>query len=317
LDRFAEECAQMEPLPLYRSCPSCDQTKTTPLFTKGTLRIVQCNLCSMLFANPISAELASGTFYDRLGTSFYLSQDKLESDYAPIRFERELRCFRQYCRRGTVLDVGCSSGAFLFNLKTRFPGDYSVTGTDVTGAALDYAESRGIQVIRTPFLDLDLGEPCFDAITFWAVIEHLAYPKDFLAKSFAILKPGGFCFILVPNMKSLAVRLLGSRYRYIMPDHVNYFTPATLQAFALTQPGFEVLTVTSTHFNPVVILKDFRAEADRVSDATRAQLLKRTTAWKQNPLLRPLKLVYDGLERALASCFLADNLVIVLRKKSG
>jgi ubiquinone/menaquinone biosynthesis C-methylase UbiE len=269
----------------------------------------------MLFANPISAELASGSFYDRRGTSFYLSQDKLESDYAPVRFERELRCFRKYCQRGTVLDVGCSSGAFLFHLKSRHPEDYSVMGTDVTGAALDYAESQGIQVLRTSFLDLNLGEACFDAVTFWAVMEHLAYPRDFLAKAFSVLKPRGLCFILVPNMKSLAVRVLGTKYRYIMPDHVNYFTPATLQAFALTQSGFDFVTIASTHFNPIVILKDLHAQADRVPDETRAQLLKKTTAWKQNPLLRPVKLVYAGLERILASRFLADNLIIVLRKK--
>src|SRR5260370_26587915 len=39
-------------------------------------------------------------------------------------------------------------------------------------------------------------------------------------------------FILVPNMASLAVRLLGTKYRYIFAEHLNYFTPRTLGQFA-------------------------------------------------------------------------------------
>lgn len=300
---------------LYRSCPLCEHPKAALLYTKGSLRIVRCENCSMLYANPVAAELASGAFYDRIGTSFYLSQDKLDSDYAPVRFERELRCFRRYCLRGSVLDVGCSTGAFLFHLKSRYPGDYSVAGTDVTSAALDHAENQGIQVIRTSFLDLDLGEPCFDAITFWAVMEHLVYPKDFLTKALSLLKSGGFCFILVPNMDSLAVRILGPRYRYIMPDHVNYFNPSTLEAFVRRNENAEIVAVKSTHFNPLVILKDFRGTEARVAEEARARLLKRTTAWKQNPVLRPLKWFYAGVEAALASLKLADNLIIVLRKR--
>lgn len=284
------------------------------LYTKGTLRIVQCEDCSMMFANPIEPEFASGRFYDRMGTSFYLSEDKLRSDFSPVRFEREIRLFRSYCQSGSVLDVGCSTGAFLFQLMTRFPESYSVTGTDVTSAAVDHAESLGIRVLRTSFLELDPHEPGWDAITFWAVMEHLAEPKQFIAKARELLNPSGLCFILVPNMRSLAVRLLGAKYRYIMPDHVNYFTNITLQKFAESAGDFRVEKVVSTHFNPLVILQDFRKGADRVPDQERAQLLKKTTSWKQNPIMRPLKLLYRAVERCLASLHLTDNLVIVLRK---
>ena len=269
----------------------------------------------MIYADPVAPELASGKFYDRLGLPFYLSPDKLAGDFAPVRFERELRWFQDYCRGGAVLDVGCSTGGFLFQLKARFPGDFTVTGTDVAGAALDYAESRGIEVIREPFLDFDFRNRRFDAVTFWAVVEHLIQPKSFLAKASSILKLRGHCFILVPNMKSLAVRLLGARYRYIMPDHVNYFTAGALRRFAATEPAFEVVRLGQSHFNPLVILKDFRRNQERVADPERARLLNRTTAFKQHPLLKPAKWLYNGVERLLAAMGLADNLIIVLRKK--
>ena len=300
---------------ITRRCPLCDGPDAAPFMEKASLRLVRCNGCSMIYASPIEPELASGKFYDRLGAPFYLSPDKLESDYAPVRFEREMRLFRALCQGGAVLDVGCSTGGFLFQLKSRYPGDYRVAGTDVSGAALDYAESRGTEVIREPFLDFDCGRRRFDAVTFWAVVEHLVFPKAFLGKASSVLKPGGHCFILAPNMKSLAVRLLGVKYRYLMPDHVNYFTAETLKRFAATEPAFEVVRMTQSHFNPLVILRDFRGGADRVADRDRARLLKRTTALKQHPLLQPVKRAYAGVERLLIAAGLADNLVIVLRKK--
>lgn len=268
----------------------------------------------MVFANPIEDELVSGLYYDKLANPFYLSPDKLESDYAPVRFERELRIFRKFCASGAVLDVGCSTGAFLFQLRQRFPNQYQTTGIDVSGPALDYAKQKGTSVLREPFLSADFGDRRFAAVTFWAVIEHLENPWEFLAKAAAVLEPGGVCFILVPNFRSLAVRILGKKYRYIFPQHINYFTAKTLKQLAATRPDFQILQSDSTHFNPIVILQDWRRPRDVVPDKERAELLKRTTAYKQNPMMKPLKFAITRTE-ALLGCFgLADNLTLVLKK---
>lgn len=265
----------------------------------------------MIFANPVPMEFATGAFYDRLAAPFYLSPDKLESDFAPVRFERELRWFRRWCAGGDVLDVGCSTGAFLHQLSVRFPGQYRVTGTDVSGPALEHAASRGIEVLPENFLEHDFGERRFDAITFWAVLEHLVEPSTFLARATQLLRPGGQLFALVPNLDSLAIRLLGTRYRYVMPDHVNYFDASSLRCLIERESSLEILALGSTHFNPVVIAQDFRRRDERVPDAERAQLLKRTTAWKQNSALRPVRWLYCGMESCLGALRLADNLIIV------
>jgi 2-polyprenyl-3-methyl-5-hydroxy-6-metoxy-1,4-benzoquinol methylase len=268
----------------------------------------------MVYASPVAEEFVTGQFYDRMGTPFYLSPNKLESDYSPVRFERELRYFRRHCRSGTVLDVGCSTGAFLYQLSAQNPGCYRVLGTDVTSSALDYAEQKGIEVVRESFLEHDFGERTFDAITFWAVLEHLAQPSRFLTKAKTLLKLDGLCFVLVPNLNSLATRLLGAKYRYIMPDHINYFTTATLKRLVSTVGGLEVVEIGFLHFNPIVIWQDLRGGARRVPDEQRAQLLKRTTAYKQNPVLAPLKAAYRFSEGVLSRLGLADNIVFVLRR---
>ena len=292
----------------------CGHGEADPHLQKGELRLVRCRRCAMIFASPVPEDFASGVYYDRTGAQYYLSPAKLGSDYAPVRFERELRLFRRHCQGGAVLDVGCSTGAFLFQLRQRFSGSYDILGTDVSGPPLDYAESRGVPVVRGDFVSGSLPEGKFDAVTFWAVLEHLAEPKSFLQKAAALLKPAGLCFVLVPNMRSLAARLLGWRYRYIYPQHLNYFTATTLTR--LVEPQFSVLELRSMHFNPVVIWQDWRARGKEVSSQERAELLQRTTAYKETPLLQPVRALYHLTEKTLGAAFLADNLAIVLRKES-
>jgi len=267
----------------------------------------------MLYVADIGPEFASGEHYD--SSEYHLWPEKLASDYSPVRFTRELRIFRQFCSSGDVLDVGCSTGAFLFQLNRLFPQAYSLTGLDVATAALDYVAKQGISVIRDPFLDHDFGDRRFDAITFWAVMEHLPAPKTFLRRAADLLKPGGHCFILVPNMRSLAVRLLGTRYRYIMPEHLNYFTTKTLLRFVETEARLQVRILRSSHFNPFVILQDFKNRSGLVDPTARARLLTKTTAMKQSKWLFGARLLYRACESVLSQSYLADNLVIALQRK--
>lgn len=299
--------------PLRRPCPVCAEPNAFAFLAKNGLQLVRCVRCSMIYANPVAAGMASGAFYDQAGHE-YLAADKLESDYAPVRFARELRLFRKYCRRGSVLDVGCSSGGFLYQLNLRHLNDYKILGTDVSGPPLDHAEKMGIQVIHENFLTHQFSEQ-FDAITFWAVMEHLFEPQMFLKKAALLLKADGLCFILVPNMKSLAFRLLGPKYRYIFAEHLNYFTPQTLRKFA--EREFDVVKLISTHFNPIVIWRDYHDGGRQVPRAERAELLKRTTACKQSPWMLPARIAYRASQNILGAFNLGDNLVIIGRKTGG
>jgi 2-polyprenyl-3-methyl-5-hydroxy-6-metoxy-1,4-benzoquinol methylase len=296
---------------INRACPICDATNAEPFLSKLGFHLVRCARCAMIYTNPVPGEMVTGTFYDQAGGE-YLTPEKLESDYADVRFERELRLFRAHCQRGSVLDVGCSSGAFLYQLKKRFPDDYQILGTDVSQAPLDHAVKMGVPVVRGEFLNQTFEEK-FDAVTFWAVMEHLYDPRLFLKKAASILKPGGLCFILTPNMNSLAVKLIGAKYRYIFAEHLNYFTPQTLKEFAELE--FKVAGTKSTHFNPLVIWQDFRGGEREVSRAERVKLLKRTTGYKQSRWMLPIKTAYRATEAVLGSFFMADNVAVVGRNK--
>jgi len=267
----------------------------------------------MLFVRDVPKEFATAEFYK--GSSYHLVPDKLESDYAPVRFDRELRLFRRFCHDGSVLDVGCSTGGFLNQLATRWPGQYDVTGMDVAMAALEYASLKGVPVICDSLLTHDFGAKKFAAVTFWAVMEHLVEPQLCLGRAADLLKPGGHCFLLVPNATSLAIRLLQERYRYIMPEHLNYFSRETLRRFIGLEPRFQIRAMTTTHFNPIVLLQDWRSKGRPVPEGDRAQLLRRTTALKQRPSMGLLRSFYQQTENLLGRLGLADNLVAVLQKR--
>ena len=81
------------------------------------------------------------------------------------------------------------------------------------------------------------------------------------------------------------------------------------------EPRFSVVEFNSTHFNPVVIWRDWRGGGKDVSNRERAELLQRTTSYKQSPLLRPARALYAFTEKALASLNMADNLALVLRRR--
>ena len=275
------------------------------------MTLVKCAACTMIYADPISPDMASGRYYHQAGEDYYLSKNKLAGDYATVRFERELSLFRKFCPSGKILDVGCSTGGFLYQLTRRFPGAYDLMGTDVSGPALDYAASKGLKVLPGDFLRIDLTN--LDAVTFWAVLEHLENPRAFLEKAARMLKPNGLCFVLVPNFGSLAVRLLGSRYRYIYPQHVNYFTQRTVAH--LVEPRFEIIHTRYTHFNPIVIWQDWRRAGKDVSNQERAELLARTNRMKQIALFAPARALYRLTESAVGSVGLADNIAVVFRKR--
>ena len=79
-----------------------------------------------------------------------------------------------------------------------------------------------------------------DAVVLRSYLEHESEPKSLLKGCFNVLKSGGAIIVKVPNYNSLNRRFVGTRwcgFRY--PEHVNYFTPASLARMA-RETGFSV-----------------------------------------------------------------------------
>jgi 2-polyprenyl-3-methyl-5-hydroxy-6-metoxy-1,4-benzoquinol methylase len=143
----------------------------------------------------------------------------------------------------SMLDVGCGWGqALLFFQKHGF----DCAGFDPAPEAVDYARSRGLNVVHAGIERLDVFAPRrFDVVTLFNVLEHLADPVGIVSQiRDLVLVPGGLLVIDVPNefndfqLSGQAVH--GLREWWVAPPaHLNYFSGSTLRAL-LVGEGFEV-----------------------------------------------------------------------------
>ena len=79
-----------------------------------------------------------------------------------------------------------------------------------------------------------------DLVVLSSFLEHEIAPLPLLRHCRAALREGGIVLVKVPNHASWNRAIRGPRWcGYRWPDHVNYFTPATLRAMA-TQAGLEL-----------------------------------------------------------------------------
>ena len=144
--------------------------------------------------------------------------------------------------RGRLLEVGASYGHWLAAARGR---GWDVAGIELDARAAAHArEANGVPV-RTGDL-LSGGAPDggpFDAVVAWHVLEHTREPRAELGRVFELLRPGGVLGLRVPNGASFGARVAGVWWPWAAaPDHLWYFTPASLREFA-TRCGFEVLEV--------------------------------------------------------------------------
>ena len=128
-----------------------------------------------------------------------------------------------------VLDYGCGKGMSLRALLDARP--------DLDGAVFDvsdaYRDAWDAIVPRERQAAYEAPAPWrgrFDAVLSFFALEHATDPRGFLRDVHALLRPGGTLHLTVPNVR----RNVGD---FIVVDHVNHFTPASLRR-AFAQAGF-------------------------------------------------------------------------------
>lgn len=120
---------------------------------------------------------------------------------------------------GRLLDVGAQKGEFLWFMRER---GWRVEGVEVDSAVPNPAR---MPIRYGDFLTMDLEAGAYDAITFWAVLEHVYRPAAFVEKAARLLKPGGRMVVLVTNLQSIQARWF---YQDDYPRHLTIFTKSAL-----------------------------------------------------------------------------------------
>ena len=122
---------------------------------------------------------------------------------------------------GRVLDCACGVGYGSQRLLAGGPGTQQVTGVDIDGSAVAYAQAHFVDP-RLAYVCADgaafEAEP-FDAIVSFETIEHVPDPEALLDNFVRLLKPGGLLIASVPVTPSVDVN----------PFHLHDFTASSFR----------------------------------------------------------------------------------------
>ena len=154
---------------------------------------------------------------------------------------------------GELLDVGCSSGAWL---EVAQGAGWAGSGVELGERFASRARDKGLEVHTGTFEGAArsvLSGRSFDLITFWDVLEHLDDPLGALELARGLLAPGGTVALTAPNVDGLYPRLT---YRLLarpsgvweypeMPAHLYDFSPRTA-ALLMRRAGLAPASVTTT-----------------------------------------------------------------------
>lgn len=239
---------------IARACPLCEgaSARDLPRVSRGDWRIVACAGCGFVFlANPpghaaLSEDFAWEKGLDAEKTRRLATAPALYGiDYA-TRFRTGLfqrtdmqKYLDWFGPRGNVLDIGCAQG-------DRIGPPFTPYGIEVSRALAEQADAtmraRGGQCLHGPGADAiwQFDPGLFDGIVMRSYLEHEEQPLRVLQGAHRALRDSGAVYVKVPNWGSVNRVVTGAKWCGIrLPDHVNYFTPASLRAMA-AKAGFDL-----------------------------------------------------------------------------
>lgn len=142
----------------------------------------------------------------------------------------------------TFLDIGCGGGDLLTDMHARFaalgrrliPKGIEVS-RQLAGIASERFSELGGDVVFANAVDGSAQCPpnSVDIVIMSSFLEHECQPLVLLQRLLPVLKDDGAVVLKVPNFGCANRLVRSSRWcGFRFPDHVNYFTPATLRRLA-------------------------------------------------------------------------------------
>jgi SAM-dependent methyltransferase len=207
--------------------------------------LMRCPGCSLVWTNHPPAPEKMHLHY----TDAYHNLIAAAGNDAQFRWGFRKDAVHRYKQAGALLDMGCSSGAFLEFMRS---GSWELYGIEMSADGAKEAEARsGAHVFVGNILDARFPPESFDVITCFDVLEHLYEPRRVMARVSEWLKPGGVFYVLVPNVESAEAHVFGSYWHGLeLPRHLFHYSPTSLKLLA-ESVGLRELSL-ETRRNPAV-----------------------------------------------------------------
>jgi SAM-dependent methyltransferase len=221
-----------------KTCPACALDRAAPFMDKAGLTLARCEACGLVYQAPRFRADRLQELYSKQYplAAAYLSAEQNELDEYKFRYGLR-RVIEQGGRLSGILDIGAGNLHFL-DVCRRLGGSrlYGIEPGSIPGVP-----PKDVTIFRE-FHDRvpDIEE--LSLVTMWDALEHIHGLVPLVESVFARLAPGGLFLVLVPNLMSLASRLIRERSPSFNVYHLNYFDQHSLTAL-LTSRGFEVASL--------------------------------------------------------------------------
>ena len=230
-------------------CPVCNSGDREVLRSRMGLDIYRCSSCDHRYMHPRIKFDTLVKLYadDKTASDVYTQPVQIDIDRKKYQYGMDVIEKLNPPSMNKIMDIGCGSGGFL-KIANETGGEYCV-GVDANERYSDiYEETKGVQFLQTSFEHIDLEKigADYDCISMWNVLEHLYDIQSIITDVRNMLKPGGLLFIMVPNVESLASRVIRERSATFNWKHVSHFTRSSLDRL-MTSCG-----LTSVHFETVI-----------------------------------------------------------------
>ncbi len=225
-------------------CPLCSSSKHKPFRKLNGHQISKCVGCDFLFANPRPAEEVILKGYKKASQDDEISFSQCMTEDTPIENYHTwtgVYTLNRLARwgKGSFLDIGAGQG---WAVQQALKIGFDAFGFEIgDGRAYENVKRLSDRIYTDESKLSSLGAK-FDHLFLSAVFEHVWDPKTFLHKWIQMLKPGGlFTIAALPNMDSIFIRTGLDGWDGNIPfNHLNYFSPRTLQDF-LAKNNFEII----------------------------------------------------------------------------
>ena len=188
------------------------------------LRLVQCQNCDVVYApTPPTSDFLLNAYSD----SAYDSG--IEASAAAQSYANAVNPYlSRLTRRSAAVDVGAGSGPLLPWLCEE--GFSPVIGIEPSRSAIEAASPSVRSLLREGLFSPELlsdTSPSF--LCSFMTLEHMSDPGEFVKSAYALLEPGGMLAVVVHNWRAPLNRLLGLRSPIIDVEHLQLFSPKSLQ----------------------------------------------------------------------------------------
>jgi SAM-dependent methyltransferase len=232
-------------------CDHCSSSNREILFAGSSweqdipddIQLVRCCDCGLIYLSPRPDMETLEDYYAPNYPPYRRAIDEEPSFIMRLFRTRNIRkrrrAIEKYCNlsQGQLLDIGCSTGIFLNEMRTA---GWDVRGVETSEHAVEYARRHfKLDIFQGPLEDARFEGNLFNIITLWDVLEHTQSPTSTLKEIYRLLKPGGWLVANIPNVESIDRKLFGPHWLgFDPPRHLFAFPRATFESM-LNEVGFQ------------------------------------------------------------------------------